>query len=69
MQFQETGKCSAPKGAGTPNTSQEVVDRMQEAFPRSTQKSTRRDSLQLGTSIRQTTVWRVIHNRLDLHAY
>jgi hypothetical protein len=47
-QFQETGSVLRRKGAGRPSTSQEGVDRMQEAFLRSPQKSTRRASLQLG---------------------
>jgi hypothetical protein len=38
-----------------------------ETFTRSPQKSTRRASLQLG--LPETTVWRVVHNLLHLHAY
>jgi response regulator of citrate/malate metabolism len=53
------------KGAGRPSTSQEDVDRIQGAFSRRPQKSTRR-ALQLG--IPQTTLWWVVHNRLHLHA-
>jgi hypothetical protein len=49
-------------GAGSPSTSQEDVDRIQEAVSRSLQKSIRRASLQLG--VPQMTV----HNRLHLHA-
>jgi transposase len=66
-QFQETGSVLRRKGAGRPSISQEDVDRIQEAFSRSPQKSTRRASVQLGRP--QTTVWRVIHSRLHLHAY
>jgi hypothetical protein len=65
--FKETGSVLHRKGGVRPSTSQEDVDRIQEAFSRSPQKSTGRTSLQLGKS--QTTVWRVIHNRLHLHAY
>jgi hypothetical protein len=61
-QFQETGSVLHRKGARRPSTSQEDVDRIQEAFARSPQTLTRRASLQLG--IPQTTVWRVVHNRL-----
>jgi hypothetical protein len=64
-QFQETGCVLHRKGAGRPSTSQEVVDRIQEAFSWSPQKSTRRAALQLG--VPHTTVWRVVHNRLHLH--
>jgi hypothetical protein len=53
-QFQETGSVLHRKGAGRPSTSQEDVDRIQEAFSRSPQKSTRRAPLQLG--IPQITV-------------
>jgi hypothetical protein len=55
------------QGAERPSTSQEDVDRIQEEFCRSPQKSTGRASLQLDTS--QTTVWSVVHNRFHLHAY
>jgi hypothetical protein len=63
-QFQETGSVLHRKGAGRPSTSQEDVDRIQEAFYRSPQKSTRRASVHLG--IPQTTVWRVVRNHLHL---
>jgi transposase len=66
-QFQETGRVLPRKGAGRPSTSQEDVDRTQEAFSRNPQKSTRRASLQLG--IPQTSVWRVVHSRLHLHTF
>jgi hypothetical protein len=66
-QFQETGSVLYRKGVGRRSTSQEGVDRIQEAISRSPRKSTRRASLLLGIS--QTTVWRVAHNRLYLHAY
>jgi hypothetical protein len=59
-QFQETGSVLRLKGAGKPRTSQEDVDRIQEEFSRSPQKSTRRDSFQL--IIQQTTVWRDVHS-------
>jgi transposase len=62
-QFKETGCVLHRKGAGRPSISQEDVDRIQEAFSESPQKSTRQAALQLG--IPQTTVWRVLHNRLD----
>jgi hypothetical protein len=52
-QFQETGNVLDRKGAGLPSNSQEDVDRIQEAFSRSTQKSTKPFSLQL--CIPQTT--------------
>jgi hypothetical protein len=45
---------------------QEDVDRIQEAFSRSSQ-STRLASLQLG--IPKTIVWRVVHNSLHLNTY
>jgi transposase len=64
-QFQETGSVLRRKGARRPSTSQEDVDGIQEAFPRSPQKPIRRASLQLGIS--QTTVWRVVHNSLHLN--
>jgi hypothetical protein len=63
-QFQETGCVLHRKGAGRPSTSQEVVARIQEEFSRSPQKSTRRASLQLRTP--QTTVSRILHNRLQV---
>jgi hypothetical protein len=66
-QFQETASVLHRKGVGRPSTSQEGDDRIQEAFTRNPQKSTRRASLQL--YIPQMTVWRVAHNRLHLHAY
>jgi hypothetical protein len=46
-QFQETGSVQHRNGAGRPSPLQEVVDRIQETFSRSPQKSTRRASLQL----------------------
>jgi hypothetical protein len=60
--FQETGRVLHRKGAGRPSTSQEDVNRIQEAFSRSPQKSTRRASLQLG--IPQTSVCWIVQNRL-----
>jgi hypothetical protein len=65
QQFLGTGSVLRRKGEGRPSTSQENVNRMQEAFSRSTQKSTRRASLQLG--IPQPTVWRLVHNSLHLY--
>jgi hypothetical protein len=59
-QFQETGNVLHRRGAGRQSTSQQAVDRIQEAFSRSPQKSTRRASLQLG--IPQTTVWSFVHS-------
>jgi hypothetical protein len=53
-QFEGTGSVLHRKGHGRPSTSQEDVDRIQEGFSRSPQKSTRRISLQLG--IPQKTV-------------
>jgi hypothetical protein len=47
-QSQETDSVLHRKGAGRLSTSQEDVGRIQEAFSRSPQKSTRRTSLQLG---------------------
>jgi hypothetical protein len=47
-QFQETDSVLHRNGVGRPSTSQETVDRIQEEFDRSTQKSTRRALLQLG---------------------
>jgi transposase len=66
-QLQETGSVLHRKGAGRPSTSQEDVDRIQEVFTRSPQKLIRPASLQIG--VLQTTVRRVVHNRLHLHAY
>jgi hypothetical protein len=66
-QCQETGSVLHRKGAGRLSTSKEDVDRIQEAFSRSLQKSTRRTSLQIGVT--QTTLWMVVHNRLHPHAY
>lgn len=66
-QFQQTGSVLQQKGAGRPGTKQENVDRIWEAFIRSPQKSTRRASLQL--NIPHMTIWRVLRNRLHLHAY
>jgi hypothetical protein len=63
-QFRETGSVLHRKGTGRPSSSQEDVDRIQEAFSRNPCKSTRGASLQL--VIRQTTVRRVNHNRLRL---
>jgi hypothetical protein len=63
-QFQETANVLHRKGAGRPSTSHENVDRIQEEFSRSPQKSIRRVSLQLG--IPQATVWRAVHNYLYL---
>jgi hypothetical protein len=57
--FQGTGNVLHRREAGKPSTLQEDVDRIQEAFSRSPQKSTRRASLQL--AIPQTTVRRVVH--------
>jgi transposase len=45
-QFQETGSVLHRKGAGRPSTLPEDFDRIQEAFSRSPEKSTRRASLQ-----------------------
>jgi hypothetical protein len=64
-QFQATGSVLYRKGAGRPSTSQDDVHRIQEAFSRSPQKSTRWASLQLG--IQRTTLWRVVRNRLHFH--
>jgi transposase len=47
-QFQENGSVLHRQGMERPSTSQEAADRIQEAFPRSPQNSTRRASLQLG---------------------
>jgi hypothetical protein len=47
-QCQVTSNVLHRKVAGRPSASQEEVDRIQEAFSRSTQKSTRRTSLKLG---------------------
>jgi hypothetical protein len=66
-QYQETGSVLRRKAAERLSNSQENVERIQEAFSGSPQKSTRRASLQL--SIPQTTVWRVVHNCLHLHVY
>jgi hypothetical protein len=66
-QFQETGSGLHRKGKGRPSTLRENADRIQEALSQRPQKSTRRASLQLGIS--QTTVSRVVQNRLYLHAY
>lgn len=66
-QFQQTGSVLHQKGAGRPSTQQEDVDRIREAFITSPHQSTRRVSLLL--DIPQPTVWRVVHNRLRLHAY
>jgi hypothetical protein len=63
-QFKETGCVLHRKGEGRPSTSQEDVDRIQEAFSRSPQKSTGRASLQLG--IPQTAVSKVVHNCLQV---
>jgi hypothetical protein len=60
--FKEIATVLHRKQAGRLSTSQEVVDRIQEAFPTRPQKSTRRASLQLGIS--ETTVWRVVHNNI-----
>jgi transposase len=46
-QFQETGSVLHRQAAGRQRTSQEDVDRIQEAFSRSPQKSTEQTSLQL----------------------
>jgi transposase len=43
-QFQENGNVLYRKRAGRPSTSQEDVDRIQKAFTRNPQKSTRRAS-------------------------
>jgi hypothetical protein len=47
-QFQETGSVLHRKGAGRLSISQEDVARIQEAFSRNPQESTRQASLQLG---------------------
>jgi hypothetical protein len=47
-QFQETGSVMHRTGARIPSTSQEDVIRIQEAFSRKPQKSTRRAPLQIG---------------------
>jgi ABC-type uncharacterized transport system auxiliary subunit len=61
-QFQETGSVAHRKGTGRQSTSQEDVNKIQEGFFRSPQKSTRRTSLQL--RIPQTTVSRVVHSNI-----
>ncbi|GBN32805.1 hypothetical protein AVEN_8349-1 [Araneus ventricosus] len=66
-QFQEIGSVLHRKGAGRPSTSQENVDRIQETFTRSPQKSTRQAAVQL--HMPHTTIWNVLHNRLHLNAY
>jgi hypothetical protein len=63
-QFQETGSVLHRKGPERPSTLQEDVDRIQEAFSLSPQKSTKQASLQLG--IPQTTFWRFVRNRLHI---
>jgi hypothetical protein len=66
-QFQETDSFLHRKVAGSPSTSQEDVDKIQEEFHRTPHKSARRASLQLRIS--KTTVSRVVHNHLHLYAY
>lgn len=67
QQFKDTGNVLHMKGAGRPTVSEEVVDRVREAFLRSPRKSTRRASLELG--IPQSTIVKVLNKRLKLHAY
>jgi hypothetical protein len=57
-QFQETGNVLHRKGAGRQSTSQEDVDRIQEAFSRSPQKS----MSSIAVMYTQKTVWRVVHS-------
>lgn len=65
--FKETGSVLKRTSSGRPSTSDADVARVQQAFIRSPSKSIRCASRQL--QLPTTTVHRVLHKRLKLHAY
>jgi hypothetical protein len=65
-QFQETGSVLHKKGAGRPSVDADTVDMVREVFQRSPLKSTRRASREL--HVPRSTVQRILHRRLKLHA-
>ena len=65
--LQRTGCLCKGKSPGRPLTSEATLERVREAFQRSSQKSTARANRELG--IPQTTVWRVLRKRLQMYPY
>jgi len=65
--LQRTGCLCKGKSPGRPLTSEATLERIREAFQRSSQKSTARANRELG--IPQTTVWRVLRKRLQMYPY
>ena len=65
--LRRTGCLCKGKSPGRPSTSEATLERIRESFQRSPQKSTARASRELG--IPQTTVWHVLHKRLQMYPY
>ena len=65
--FLATGSVNRQPGSGRKRTSDERVETIRDAFERSPSKSIRRASRQL--NIPRSTVHKVLHKRLRLHAY
>jgi hypothetical protein len=65
--FLATGSVLRQSGSGKKCTSDETVEHIMEAFQRSLTKSIFRASLEL--NIPRSTVHKVLHKRLRLHAY
>lgn len=66
-QFEETGSVQKQKSSGRPSVSDEKVELIRQSAIRSPKKSIPRRSLELG--IPKTTIHKVLHKRLKLHAY
>jgi hypothetical protein len=66
-QFQEAGSVLHKRGAGRPSVHADTVEMVREAFQRSPSKSTRRASRE--RQIPRSTVQKILHRRLKLHAY
>ena len=67
MKFQQSGCLCAAKRRGRPGPSAETVERVQETFVRSPQKSTTRASRELQMS--QSIVWRILRKRLRVKGF
>jgi len=67
MKFQQSGCLCAAKRTGRPGPSAETVERVQETFVRSPQKSTTRVSRELQMS--QSSVWCILRKHLRVKGY
>ncbi|GBL97514.1 hypothetical protein AVEN_110332-1 [Araneus ventricosus] len=65
--FKETGSVTDLPRSGRPSVSEATVELVRQSFQRSSTKSTRRASREL--QILQTSLVRILHKRLRLHAY